>query len=137
MILFYENLTDFLVTNLKIESGENGEEVETYNCVYSANKKSAFTWTGVSGPSLTNRRFCAGINFILRFAPEETGDRVTYQPLALDKEQDDNFVASLEYLGGNFTFEKSQFRIFFNTLNDKLQLNLDAEEDMEEVSMRV
>ncbi|KAF8511126.1 hypothetical protein BU17DRAFT_97470 [Hysterangium stoloniferum] len=112
VIRLYEELTGVLVTNVRHEPGQFKEDDAIYTCVQTT----------------CNDR---SLNFTLKFFKEfeesdaprkgdDPVDKVIYTPQFLDMESRE-FVDQMDFLAQPFTFQKSQMRVFTNTLTSYLE----------------
>lgn len=113
-IKFYQDLTNFLVFDVKFEKGKHPTNMDrTFRCMCASGK---------AGKAL---------NFQLRMywdpseATEKAGkeayvEQCKYIPVDLDKEPDKAFLARLDFLSEPFTFAKDQLDVFAKTLADRL-----------------
>ncbi|KAJ7156947.1 hypothetical protein C8R43DRAFT_997756 [Mycena crocata] len=126
LIQFYEDVTNLLVTDIKIQEPKYFDCDEwSLTCIY--------TYVDKSGES---RR---SLGFLLRFTydpidasePIESKadiDRAAqYTPLDLDKEKEE-FVEALGFLNAGFTFQRTQLPLFFSSLVDNMKTACEGEE---------
>lgn len=117
VIRFYEDLTNLLVCNMKLQKGKHFSLDEwILSCVYT------YTDTDDDAPSTTK-----SLTFTLRCchqpadpshhveSKEQLIPSVNYIPLELDKEPPD-YVEKLGFLGTPFTFGREQLPLFLRTL---------------------
>ncbi|KAF9484696.1 hypothetical protein BDN70DRAFT_945406 [Pholiota conissans] len=117
LIKFYEDLSNLIVPNIKVQPGRYLKTEESIlSCCY--------TYRDVTNPAAASK----SIYFSLRLCkdlrpgfpdPPTSSDQLTesvhYVPIDLDKEPPE-FVASLGFLGDTFTFERNQLSLFLRTL---------------------
>ncbi|KAJ7063480.1 hypothetical protein C8F01DRAFT_1081944 [Mycena amicta] len=130
LIKFYEDITNTLVTDIKIQE-------PTYFGLNEWNLTCIYTYADKLGSDESKRRepqpSSAGLGFLLRLTHEvaddsesepETSDelerRIQYTPLDLDKESPD-FVTALQFLNTGFTFPRRQLPLFFISLVDNMK----------------
>ena len=139
VIRFYEDLTNLLVCNIKLQRGRYfGLDEWLLSCVFT------YTDTDNDTPSTQKSEFMhsvllrvnvmhllAGLNFTLRcyheiadpLEPVESHEQlvpsINYIPLELNKEPLD-FVEKLGFLGAPFTFGRDQLPLFLRTLHTNM-----------------
>lgn len=147
----YEDLTNFLIINVKFENSPYLGLVEkTYHCVCSLPNggKCALLVVSFACLLLTLQRVdTPALNFYLRVyhdpdpeLPDEEKNNITskdqlieqckFIPIELDKETDTAFLERLDFLRNPFTFAKDQIDVFAKTLQDRLADPVQTEESM-------
>ncbi|KAF7294785.1 hypothetical protein MIND_01016200 [Mycena indigotica] len=137
LIKFYEDMTNTLVTDIKLQEPKffNLDEW-LFTCIY--------TYVNKEGE---NQR---SLGFSLRFTHEPLDDedaeepqsvndlekRVRFTPLTLDKESPE-FVNVLDFLGGGFTFQRTQLPLFFSSLLENMKRACEPPPEEEDDSMEV
>jgi hypothetical protein len=111
-IKFYEQLTNLLVTSVKIQPksgfGSEGEST-AFTCVYTCDVQPS---DSVENPP--------ALNFTLEFMKDEDGyDQVHYQPLFLENESEE-FIQRLSYYSDSFQFATGQLAVFIRQMRDKI-----------------
>ncbi|KAJ6597122.1 hypothetical protein DFH09DRAFT_1133756 [Mycena vulgaris] len=125
LVSFYEDVTNLLVTDIKIQESKYFNLDEwSLTCVYTHVDKS-----GASQRSLS---------FMLRFtydpldpsadveSKEDLDRAAQYTPLELAKEPPD-FVDALQFLKDGFTFPRKQLPLFFSSLVDNMKAACEGE----------
>ncbi|KAJ6525665.1 hypothetical protein B0H19DRAFT_1198288 [Mycena capillaripes] len=128
LVRFYEDVTNLLVTDIKIQEPKYFELDEwSLTCIYTYSDKEG---------SETSRRSLA---FLLRFTydpfdvskpvtSQEDLDRAAqYTPLDIDKEGPE-FVEALQFLNTAFTFSRKQLPLFFSSLVLHMKLACENEQ---------
>ncbi|KZO95810.1 hypothetical protein CALVIDRAFT_555549 [Calocera viscosa TUFC12733] len=108
VVCLYEDLTNLLVTKCTIEQGQFGEE-HNFVCVLTSHEKSL--------------QFSLRTFRVLKEPPEPKDpyvEKVIYNPLELDKETDKEWVARLDFLKDQFTFDRKQMNVFLATAHNKM-----------------
>ncbi|KAJ7085830.1 hypothetical protein B0H15DRAFT_846569 [Mycena belliarum] len=126
LVSFYEDVTNLLVTDIKIQEPKYFDLDEwSLTCVYTYTNKA-----GASDKSLS---------FVLRFThdpldaslPVESAadlDRAAqYTPLNLDQESPE-FIGALEFLNTGFAFPRTQLPLFFNSLVENMKAACEDEQ---------
>ncbi|KAH9928473.1 uncharacterized protein BXZ73DRAFT_48442, partial [Epithele typhae] len=142
VIKLYEDMTNFLVMNVKMEKSPEWPDIEEelMTCVYtySSEDDAKFcTWYTVS-EYLCCRLICSAtltaLNFVLRnmygrpdnmpvnqrVSRDELVLKVKYVPNDLDKE-DPDIVERLDFFKDPFMFARDQMTVFLRTLNETVQ----------------
>jgi hypothetical protein len=133
IIKFYEDLTNLIVPNMKMQKGKYFATDEwILNCVYSYVDEGAKNQKPVDSSRT--------ISFTLRLCKEapvdldeiveserQLVDTVHYLPQDLDKESFE-FRQSLEFLSAAFTFERSQLPLFIRTLHQHMGGDEDSDD---------
>ncbi|KAJ7286079.1 hypothetical protein C8J57DRAFT_1286666 [Mycena rebaudengoi] len=120
LVRFYEDVTNLLVTDIKIQEPKffNLDEWN-FTCIY--------TYSDKTGSEESKR----SLSFMLRFTYDSEDNTVPvsdadlhraaqYTPLNLDKESEE-FAQALVFLGSGFTFPRKQLPLFFNTLVENMK----------------
>ena len=147
----YEDLTNFLIINVKFENSPYLGLVEkTFHCVCSLPDGGKCASLHISYACLlltVQRGDIPALNFYLRvyYDPypdlgEEEKNNITsrdqlieqckFIPIELDKETDTAFLERLDFLRNPFTFVKDQIDVFAKTLKDRLADPAQVEESM-------
>jgi len=142
IIKFYEDLTNLIVPNMKLQKGKYLDTDEwLLNCVYSYTDEVAQK----QKPLLDSRT----ISFTLRLCREppteskeaienerQLVETVHYVPQNLDKESSE-FRESLEFLNTTFTFERSQLSLFIRTLHQRMSGEVDSDDNRSEDDVQI
>ncbi|KAJ7510088.1 hypothetical protein B0H11DRAFT_1175657 [Mycena galericulata] len=137
LVSFYEDVTNLLVTDVKIQEPK-----------YFALDEWILTCVYTHAPMSENSR---SLGFLLRFtydpvdasAPVESVEDLEkaaqYTPLHLDQESDE-FIEALNFLNNGFAFPRKQLPIFFSSLVENMKVACEGpapESDQENESMDV
>ncbi|KAI0063426.1 hypothetical protein BV25DRAFT_1899389 [Artomyces pyxidatus] len=114
-ISLYEDMTNFLITNVKFEKGQYLDTEDwIYYCIFTHSEtETSLTFT------LTSSMMPKHGELLPIRSKDQLFATIKYQPLELDKESP-AFVQKLEYLSGGFSFARDQMDIFLRTLNERL-----------------
>ncbi|KAJ3506150.1 hypothetical protein NLJ89_g7022 [Agrocybe chaxingu] len=119
VVRFYEDLTNLLVPNMKLQPGKHlGLDEWSLNCLY--------THRDVANKDVPTK----SLNFTLRLchdirsgesepitSKDQLVESVHYTPHELEKETEE-FREALKFLKDTFTFERDQLSLFLRTLHD-------------------
>jgi len=138
VIRFYEDLTNLLVCNMRLQKGRYFNLDDwILSCIYtytdtdddtpSASRKSEFMNPLLISHADFGANLLTGLSFTLRCchepadasqpleSPDQLVPSVNYIPLELDKEPPD-YVEKLGFLGAPFTFGRDQLPLFLRTM---------------------
>ncbi|KAJ7709652.1 hypothetical protein B0H17DRAFT_232025 [Mycena rosella] len=129
LVSFYEDVTNLLVTDIKIQEPKYFNLDEwALTCVY--------TYADKTGSEASKR----SLSFLLRFthdpldaaepveSKEDLDRAAQYTPLHLDKENPD-FITALQFLNTGFTFPRTQLPIFFSSLVENMKAACEGESE--------
>ena len=162
IIKFYEDLTNLIVPNMKLQKGKFfGTDEWILNCVYSyvdegaknekpAESRSEYFYLHKLVIAELTFYNCSNIaiSFTLRLCREpptefnevvenerQLVETVHYLPQNLDKESSE-FRESLEFLNTAFTFERSQLPLFIRTLHQHMSGDEESDDSKSEVEVQ-
>ncbi|KAL0573374.1 hypothetical protein V5O48_008593 [Marasmius crinis-equi] len=115
VIKFYEDTTNLLIPNMKVQPGNSGKDDWVLTCVYS------YVGEGNNPPTKS-------LNFSLRTShenkaeagqPDNSTETMFYTPQMLEHEPAE-FTKKLGFLGSSFSFPRTQLPLFLRTMYETI-----------------